>query len=302
MTATALKLSERYRLSAGGLPPDAGVALSAELPDAVAALISACLPGWSLAAERPAPDAPDLAVSAVPGGFEVRHDLLPGGCFEAGSPLEAANAVAGAATGAWIRAQPGWVQLHAAGVELAGRLTLLLGASGAGKSTLALEFAAAGRRLFGDDRLAVVLPPAGTADRAPEAVALGVGPKLRRPLPAAASAALRRLAEAHTARASETVALVALPAALLARPGERLPVARLVLLERRGGEGGEVPPGLAPAEAPAVLRALLPNALAPCLGPVELLAWAQRLVGLLPCLRLGYREGSEAMALLEDAP
>lgn len=286
MTACALEPSERYDLSAGGF------AVAASLPDAVAELLAACLPGWRLAPDGGRGAPAEISVEAEAEGFLVRNRLLAGGRFAAGTALEAANAVAGAATGAWLRARPDWVQLHAAAVLLGERLTLLLGASGAGKSTLALECAAAGHRLFGDDRLAVALPD---GPGAPEGVALGVGPKLRRPLPAEASPALRRLAEERALHSAEAVDFLALPAAALAAPGERAPIGRLVLLERADGAAAE----LRPAEAAAVLRALLPNALAPGAGPEALLDWARRLAERLPCRRLRYGAAGEARALLE---
>ncbi|MEX2628322.1 MAG: hypothetical protein WD341_00175 [Tistlia sp.] len=298
MTALPTQPCARYRLSTDPGPSGAGCALSAALPAAVAEALAVCLPGWRVCAEDEVPARPAIQVEAAGPGYLVRHVLLPGGCFEAATPPEAANAVAGAATGAWIAARRDWVQLHAAAVELGGRLTLLLGASGAGKSTLALECAAAGHRLFGDDRLALELPEAGASSGRVQGIALGVGAKLRRPLPAGTSPALRRLAVDCAVGGTGAVDFLTLPEASLARPGARAPVERLVLLTR----SPDARPALTGLEPAAALRALLPNALAPHLGPGALLAWSQALVARLPCRRLGYREAAEARDLLEAAP
>ncbi len=299
--------TDSCRLCAAG--PGGGFEIAAALPAEVAALLGLCLPGWRCEADAAASGRETLSVVGQGEGYAVRHDLLENGCFEAGTAIEAANAVAGAATGAWVRSRPDWVQLHAAAVELdggpdrTGGLTLLLGASGAGKSTLALECAAAGHRLFGDDRIAVRLDDCASGAGA-VGTALGVGAKLRLPLPAHSSAPLRRLAASSTGFDGGSVAFLELPPALLAQPGCSAPLRRLLLVERSGdidgavaGLGGEA--RLEPVEAPAVLRALLPNALAPGLAPGGLLDWCRRLAGRLPCRRLRYREAAAARRLIE---
>jgi hypothetical protein len=126
-------------------------------------------------------------------------------------------------------------------------------------------------------------------------MALGVGPKLRRPLPADASRTLRRLAAERRTFGSAAVDFLTLDGRSLARPGEQAPIGRLVLLARAGAGAAS----LASAETAAILRAILPNALAPRLGPGQLLAWAQALAASLPCRRLAYRNAAEARLLLE---
>lgn len=74
----------------------------------------------------------------------------------------------------------GRVVLHAAAVELRGRVLVILGASGAGKTTLAATLCAMGGRLLGDELCAlawrdghpVVLPGSTLLALAPEAIVL----------------------------------------------------------------------------------------------------------------------------------
>lgn len=72
--------------------------------------------------------------------------------------------------------------LHAAAVEMAGRLVVFPNLRRAGKSTLSAALAMAGHRVFSDD----VLPLGFGADGAALGLAMGTVPRLRLPLPATA--------------------------------------------------------------------------------------------------------------------
>jgi hypothetical protein len=69
--------------------------------------------------------------------------------------------------------------LHAAAVEIAGRLVVFPNIRRAGKSTLSAALAMAGNALFSDD----VLPLSFTADDRALGRAMGIAPRLRLPLP-----------------------------------------------------------------------------------------------------------------------
>lgn len=75
--------------------------------------------------------------------------------------------------------------LHAAALEIDGRLVIFPSGRRAGKSTLTAELARRGHRVFSDDILAV----STDADGAPLGLATGIAPRLRQPLPPAAPAA-----------------------------------------------------------------------------------------------------------------
>lgn len=77
--------------------------------------------------------------------------------------------------------------LHAAAVEMAGRLVVFPNLRRAGKSTLSAALAMDGHRLFSDD----VLPLAFTMDNQALGRALGIAPRLRLPLPDNAPQAFR---------------------------------------------------------------------------------------------------------------
>ncbi len=271
-----------------------------------------CLPGWSgklvsNAEQNPPADwdrllvsplAPERSPSGNP-GFRVHCDLFPGGSFDCGDALEAANALAGALTGRYVAQDPRLLQLHAASVTLghqgkAGQV-LLLGDSQAGKSSLALQLARRGKRLFGDDRLAVRLDGPPT-----QAIGLGVGPKVRLPLPDKIDSAQRHFIARYQVAEREAVAHLILPPALLAPLGACCPVVALVLLDRRQ-EAAPPParPGqLTPLGRAPLLRHLLPKCLAPHLSAPALLAAGRRLAETLPAWRLTYADSSRAAELL----
>jgi hypothetical protein len=249
-------------------------------------LMADCLLDWPLRPPRPGDPAPAIAV--LPDA--VVAPVLPDGRSESPDPLFLANALAGALTAQIPLAEPAWVQLHAAAaLGPAGRLELFLGASGAGKSTLGLTLLRAGWRLFADDRLAVRLDGAG-----PEAMALGVAPKLRLPPPPELAADAAWLDARAGLRRPGLLYLRPGPQEL-ARLGARAPLARLIVLDRTAGPGRAGLAPLAPAEA---LRALLPQCFAPGLPAGALLAWAQRLVAQVPALRLSYDAAGQAAAVL----
>ena len=85
-------------------------------------------------------------------GVRDSAPVLPEGRHRAATAFEAADVVASALAALAIGG-PGVILPHAAAVESPAGLVLLLADTTGGKSTLALTLAAAGWRLFGDDRL-----------------------------------------------------------------------------------------------------------------------------------------------------
>ncbi|HEX6102115.1 MAG TPA: hypothetical protein VF031_03620, partial [Alphaproteobacteria bacterium] len=261
-----------------------GIAVSA--PDSVLALATLFLHGWG--ALSPARDS-EVAVRCahVTDGFDIAASVLPGGRHRAASAFEAADVVASAVAALAIGG-PEVILPHAAALASPAGLVLLFADTTGGKSTLALTLAAAGWRLFGDDRLGLRRAPTGSVG-----VALGLAPKLRLPLPASAKA-LSEFARKRVRQSWPSLAYLQLAPEEQAGPGTEAPVAACLLLDRGGGA-----PTLEPAHPARLVRALAESAAAPWLAPAEVMAAAAAHAGL-PAFHLGYAEAAEAVPLLTE--
>ncbi|WP_136246984.1 PqqD family peptide modification chaperone [Halomonas borealis] len=168
-----------------------------------------------------------------------------------------------------LAARPEAVGLHAAAVEVDGRLVVFPATHRAGKSLLCASFAAAGYRVFADDVL--LLMPDG------QGMALGIAPRLRLPLPEGLPAELMDFLAAHLGVRDARYGYLTPGAGRLAAHGERRPIAAIVMPDRQ--------PGLeAPSLTPLSSGKGLMRLLAQCLAGDDRDP-AARLERLLPILR-----------------
>ncbi len=138
--------------------------------------------------------------------------------------------------------------LHAAGVEMAGRLVVFPSIRRAGKSTLSVALARAGHRIFSDDVVPLSFPLRGPV----VAHAMGLAPRLRRPLPESLPVELRAWADAMTGPRNRQYHY--LPLSGQPGHGTQLPLGAFVLLDRRDAQTGA---RLAPVQPDAAMDALL---------------------------------------------
>jgi hypothetical protein len=117
--------------------------------------------------------------------------------------------------------------LHAAAVEMAGRLVVFPNIRRAGKSTLSAALAMAGHPLFSDD----VLPLGFTADNRAMGRAMGIAPRLRLPLPATAPHAFREWVQTVKGPQNRQYQYLTLPS--LPPHGETRSVGAFVILDRQ---------------------------------------------------------------------
>jgi hypothetical protein len=136
--------------------------------------------------------------------------------------------------------------LHAAALELGGRISLLVAESGGGKSTLAWALAHHGFR-FASDELAPIEPAGLKVHPYPRALALKDDPPDSYPLP---RTAMRTSRSAH-------IALPDLPGGRVRRP---LPLGAIFFLRRRGRPPSARALGAAEAAARLYVSALNPLA------------------------------------------
>jgi hypothetical protein len=250
------------------------------------------LGGWML---RRVGDGADAATVVVTedgkGGFTVETRGPGAAVMQFDNELDAANGLAGALVAEYVAARPDMVCLHAGSAQVGGGLCVLVGESLAGKSSVAMQLAATGYRLFGDDRLA--LRPAAAVGEC-----LGLHPKLRLPLPDDAGPLLNEFVEAYTEIRSDEAAYLHPWDTEAASFGETAKLTALVALER-GAEGDE-PAVLEPAPAADIIRALVSNVFAPHMSAEALVTTMTALARDVPGYRLRWTSTRAAARLLAD--
>ena len=197
---------------------------------------------------------------------------------------------------AYVEADPRLLCLHAGAVAIGPHgagdspapLFVFPAESQAGKSTLTAALAASGGRLYSDDVL-----PIDLSSPAASAVAIGLAPRPRLPLPNALPAHLRESLLRRIAPANMRYGYVALAREQLAPLGERRPIAAFVRLERAAGHAS-----LTAAPRSEIMTLLLRQnfgARPPAADMVERFA---ALTAAARCWRLRYSDIGEAVALL----
>jgi hypothetical protein len=228
-------------------------------------------------------DGPIAVTLYGPGGNEALFD----------DAFAAADGLAGALIARLVVRRPDMICFHAGSARVGPGLVVLLGDSLAGKSSVALQMAAAGYRLFGDDRLAVRLaegrPPAGTC--------LGLTPKVRLPLPPDCGERFAEYVDAFTEMRDDEAAYLKLWEGEAAGFGEDAPLAALVILDRR--ETG--PCALTPASRSEIVRALLLNCFSPHIDAQALVPAMTALATRIGGHRLQFSSSREAASALAAA-
>ncbi|MCB2134819.1 MAG: PqqD family peptide modification chaperone [Rhodobacteraceae bacterium] len=190
-------------------------------------------------------------------------------------------------SGSWLMC------LHAAAVEIAGRLVIFPSARRAGKSTLTACLARRGFRVFSDDFFPVSLSAAGHL----QGHATGISPRLRLPLPAGSSAGFREWVAAHRGPGNRRYQYLALAGD---QPvfGAPCPLGAVVLLDR---VSTPQPPVLVPADTAAAVEGLLFQNFARSVHSGTILQSAAGLFRAIPPQRLTYSSAEEAADFLADA-
>lgn len=252
------------------------------------------MPGWRI--EPAAADAvPELTLRQTGTGFHLEGEGLPDGPATAKDPATAAQLVMIALAVCYMRQVPDLVQVHAAGVKLAGGVVALLGDTQAGKTSVALHLAGLGCRLYADDRLLLRLGAQDASEPTVEAVALCLAPRVRLPLPRDAGDGLARLVAERTVLRLKDRAVLSLQDGQVAARGEAAPLAALVQLQRRDTAGSVT---LQAASTSETLRALLSNCLAPRIDPEELVVRAAALVSVIPCFVVDFANSGDAARVI----
>jgi hypothetical protein len=179
--------------------------------------------------------------------------------------------------------------LHAAAAEFAGRLVILPNTYRTGKSTFAAYLAAAGVRLYGDD-----VVPIRWLDHV--ALAPGIAPRLRMPLPDDASPKVKDFIGHSRGPESSRYLYLDLTGDALAGRGEQSQIGAFVLLQRRQGAKA----GLIPMGASEMLERLVIRNFANRVEATDVLDCLHDIVAEVPCHTLRYGHAAEAVELLKQ--
>lgn len=246
--------------------------------------------GWNID-PCPAPVAGDPLLTLRREGESYR---LEADCISAPfRRAEAADAVCGFIAEfirAFVEAERDLLCLHGAAVEFDGKLVVFPNRYRAGKSTLTVCLAAAGFRVFSDD----VLPIGGNQDHA---LAPGILPRLRLPLPDDLEARTRDFLDRHQGLKSARYLYVDLPKNRLAPFGTEAPIGSFVLIER----DPEAEPGIFPIGSGEVLRQVIWQNFARERNATDILRRLHRIVENANSFRLRYRCVEQAVELIAEA-
>lgn len=205
-----------------GLP--APIAVGAGVAD-LADHLRMVLVGWPFVPAEVLPSrSPFLTATGTPQRVVLRQEAT-GIEIEEPSPVSALCTIVVELMAEYVRAQRSLGNLHAAAVEIGGRLVVFPATNRAGKSTLVGAFAARGRRVFADDLLPVDLDAA-------EAAASGCLPRLRLPLPRSAPQELVDCLAAKTVLSDGYYAYLRAGDHVVPH-GARAPIGAVVILDRR---------------------------------------------------------------------
>ncbi|HKH02738.1 MAG TPA: PqqD family protein [Bradyrhizobium sp.] len=126
------------------------------------------------------------------------------------------------------------------------------------------------------------------------AVALGLAPRLRCPIPAELAPAFHQFVNTHRGPHDDEFLYLDLPPTLLAPHGQRANIEAIILLDRKK----DASPELKPIPRGLGLRQLLLQNFAPNGTSEKTLAGFHSLIGQIPCFKLVYADLEKAAALL----
>lgn len=247
-------------------------------------------PEWPLSDDRDAIG----TVSVVPdeGGWRFRSSGYDAPDFRFEDGLGAGNGLVGCLIHTFVAASDSWMAFHAAAVETEGGLTVLAGDMMAGKSTISAAMVAQGHQLWCDDRL-----PVSANGQGFDGMSLALRPKLRLPLPPSATVDFETFVRQRSGPDEGSMQYLLLGGVEAAGFGDRLPIRRVVVLERDGDAGA---PEVRPLALGEAVKRLAACAFAPHLGPVGLLERLRAIVQSCECLVLSYSDSFEAARFARD--
>lgn len=256
--------------------------------EALFALLKTVLPTWSFGVVEASDCEPIVSVTRVGEGYRVEAPWLEDDVVQPTAVSAVSNLVVDLVR-AFVDEHPSLLCLHCAAVEIAGRLLVFPSTARAGKSTLVAALASRGFRVGADDMLPIAAPDE-------DGIALGILPRLRRPLPPKASEQFRRFVTAHTGPRDLEYQYLALDPAKLVPHGAGTSIGAFVLLERKAFGPAE----LTPLAQSLGLQQLIVQNFAESGLSVASVDRLHALVARSPAFTLTYADADQAAAILGE--
>jgi hypothetical protein len=187
----------------------------------------------------------------------------------------------------WMIENPGMLWLGAAAAAFGDQVVVFVGGPSAGKSLLMASLAVGGNRVFADSILPV--SPEDQCGRS-----LGLGPRLKLPLPAELAGELRGLVAPRVDSGSEKLGYLSAQDGTLAAFGERARIRAFVILDRSDGSSAT----LGHASSGKLIKRLLLNSFGEGMAADMLLKNMERIVADVACYRLAWSDPQEAVGVL----
>jgi hypothetical protein len=188
----------------------------------------------------------------------------------------------------FLKANPRHLCLHGAAVRIGGGLVCFPSVQKTGKSTLSVALAARGHTVYGDDVLAI-------EPRESRGAAMGMAPRLRKPLPENIGSRLLRFVRERAGPSDRRWVYVELGKGEIAPLGDAVPITAFVLLQR-GTSGAK----LDPVGKSEMLKEILLQNFAREVPPAETLDRLTQLTERVRCYRLRYGSVASAARLIEQ--
>lgn len=180
--------------------------------------------------------------------------------------------------------------LHAAAVEINGRLVAFPNRYRAGKSFLSVCLAAAGHKFFCDDVLPLTLDSC-------QGRSAGFAPRLRLPLPPTTDSQSQQFIESCLAIKGQRYAYLNLSENVRHPYGSLVDLGAYVILERKEG----ITPSLEEVSTATILKQLIWQNFARDIDGSRILSALTKSLSQVRCLRLRFDRADEAIALLEHS-
>lgn len=251
--------------------------------------ISGVMPGWHFEVLPASAEPPFIAISRL--ADASLNVSLANGPAKRLNTLNAVCELIACMAQELLRSQPYLLCLHAAAVEISGRLVVFPSTGRAGKSTLMACLAARGLRVFTDD----YLPLESADDGSLVGRATGVQTRLRLPMPPEFSPELRAQLEARFSAANSQY--VFLRAARPVPHGAASPVGAIVFLERAATAETK----LLPAKSDETIDRLLKQNFARGMHSADILSALDAIARTALLFHLQYASAESAAELLENA-